>query len=244
VAYTHAVPPLPDLVQIPEGWFGMGWEAGLPAERPPHRVFVSAFAIAVAPTTNTAYAAFLAATGRADPPFWDDARFRHPAQPVVGASWHDAMAYCAWLTGVTGRAHRLPTEAEWERAARGGLEGARFPWGDAPPETVFADVRLPLPGPPRLPAGPVNGFGLAALSGVVHEWCLDWYDADYYARAPARDPAGPPQGTRRVSRGGAWRHQVPWSPVAHRSSLPPDRRYSDYGFRVVAAPGPGGGSGS
>ena len=80
-----------------------------------------------------------------------------------------------------------------------------------------------------------NGFGLTDLSGVVHEWCLDWHADGFYAVSPERNPPGPPTGSRRVSRGGAWRHPDPWSPVAHRSSLPPHLRYSDYGFRVVRA---------
>ncbi|MGH7265858.1 MAG: formylglycine-generating enzyme family protein, partial [Candidatus Rokuibacteriota bacterium] len=101
------------------------------------------------------------------------------------------------------------------------------------PARVFGEVLLPLAGPPPVGRDPANGFGLTDLSGVVHEWCLDWHDDGYYAAAPAHDPRGPAEGTRRVSRGGAWRHQNPWSPVAHRSSLPPHLHYSDYGFRVV-----------
>jgi len=87
--------------------------------------------------------------------------------------------------------------------------------------------------PPRPTDTPGNPLGLVALSGVCHEWCLDWEDEAYYARSPSFNPRGPETGTRRVSRGGAWRHQDAWSPVAHRSSLPPALRYSDYGFRVV-----------
>jgi len=240
VAYTRAVGPVPILVPIPEGGFWMGWEGGLPAERPRHRAWVSGFAIAVSPTTNAEYALFLQATGHAAPPFWGNPRFRDPAQPVVGVSWFDADLYCAWLTHVTGREHRLPTEAEWEKAARGGIEDARFPWGDDPPAAVFPDIRGPLPAPPPVGGGRPNGFGLTDLSGVVHEWCLDWHHDGYAAEGSERDPRGPAHGTRRVSRGGAWRHQVPWSPVAHRSSLLPHLRYSDYGFRVVATLGPGG----
>jgi formylglycine-generating enzyme required for sulfatase activity len=78
-----------------------------------------------------------------------------------------------------------------------------------------------------------NAFGLTDLSGVCHEWCADWFDPHYYATAPARNPRGPGTGTRRVSRGGAWRHADPWSSVAHRSSLPPALRYSDYGVRLA-----------
>jgi formylglycine-generating enzyme required for sulfatase activity len=82
-------------------------------------------------------------------------------------------------------------------------------------------------------ATPANPFGLFDLSGVCHEWCADWHADDYYAASPARNPGGPAHGTRRVSRGGAWRHAVPWSPVAHRSSLPPHLRYADYGVRLA-----------
>jgi formylglycine-generating enzyme required for sulfatase activity len=216
-----------DMVDIPCGWFWMGWEDGHPAERPRHRVWTEAFAIARAPVTNREYAEFLAATPATPPPWWGDARFNHPDQPVVGVNWGEAVAYCDWPSRDTGLAHRLPTEAEWEKAARGGLCGARFPWGDDRPTPSSFDR------PALVTETPTNSFGLLALSGVCHEWCLDWEDGTYYATSPARYPQGPPSGTRKVSRGGAWRHQDPWSPVAHRSSLPPGLRYSDYGFRVM-----------
>lgn len=224
-----------ELVPIPAGWFQQGWTGGLPDARPPRRVWTDAVAMGRHPVTNAQFAPFLRATGCPPPPFWEDPRFADPGQPVVGVSWADAVAFCEWLGRETGRVHRLPTEAEWERAARGGLDGARYPWGHEPPARWFGPGRGPLPAPPRVGGPPANGFGLTDLSGVVHEWCLDWYAADAYAEGPARNPTGPPAGTRRVSRGGAWRHQDPWSPVAHRSSLPPHLRYADYGFRVVRA---------
>ena len=223
----------PEPVEVPPGWFWMGWQEGLPGERPRHRVFVDGFAIERTPVTNAAYSGFVAATGAPPPPFSTDPRFADPSQPAVGIAWGDADLYCRWLSQVTGRLHRLPTEAEWERAARGGLEDARYPWGDAAPAAAGQHRASPFPAPPAVGAGPVNGFGLTDLSGVVHEWCLDWHADDYYRASAERNPTGPPAGTRRVSRGGAWRHQNPWSPVARRSSLPPHLRYSDYGFRVV-----------
>jgi formylglycine-generating enzyme required for sulfatase activity len=222
-----------ELVEIPAGWFRMGWDDGLPDARPAHRVWVDDFAISRTPVTNAEFGGFLRARGASAPPFWTDVRFADPGQPVVGVAWGEAVQFCEWLTAETGRPHRLPTEAEWERAARGGQEGARYPWGDDPPARWFGEPGGPLAAPPLVGQGPINGFGLTDLAGVVHEWCLDWYAADAYEPDPARAPTGPSHGSRRVSRGGAWRHQVPWSPVAHRSSLPPHLRYSDYGFRVV-----------
>ena len=226
---------LVELVAIPAGWFRMGWEDGLPDARPAHAVWLDAFRMARAPVTNAEYRAFLEVSGISPPPFWNDSRFADPRQPVVGVTWADAVGFCAWLTEECGDLHRLPSEAEWERGARGGQDGARYPWGDEPPAHWFGSGSGPLPAPPRVGHGPANGFGLTDLTGVVHEWCLDWYAADSYGSDPVQAPAGPPDGTRRVSRGGAWRHQEPWSPVGHRSSLPPHLRYSDYGFRVAGA---------
>ena len=218
-------------MEIPAGWFWMGWDAGHPGERPRHRVWVDRFAIGRGPVTNREYARFLDATGVAPPPWSRDPRFDHPGQPVVGVSWAEAVRFCEWLSGEEGAGSRLPTEAEWEKAARGGLEDARFPWGDERPATGAFDR------PPVVTATPANPLGLVALSGVCHEWCLDWESETYYATSPARNPRGPASGSRRSSRGGAWRHQDPWSPVAHRSSLPPHLRYSDYGFRVMRQAG-------
>jgi formylglycine-generating enzyme required for sulfatase activity len=217
-----------DFAWVQAGEFRMGWEDGHPCERPVHAVWVDAFLIARTPATNAEFAAYLAATGAPPPRYWGEADFSDPGQPAVGLSWDEAARYAAWTGG------RLPTEAEWERAARGGVDGARYPWGGARPAGRFAR-------PPRVGATPANPLGLTDLSGVCHEWCADWFDERAYARGPARNPRGPATGTRRVSRGGAWRHADPWSPVAHRSSLPPERRYSDYGVRVVrdvAAPDP------
>jgi formylglycine-generating enzyme len=209
-----------DFVRVAAGAFLMGDPDGAPCERPVHRVQVAAFAIARTPVTNAQYARYLAATGAPSPAFWRQEGFDDPEQPVVGVSWDEARAFAAW-TGA-----RLATEAEWERAARGGIEGGRLPWpGDAPAQRFTR--------PPRVGTTPPNPLGLFDLSGVCHEWCADWYDDDYYTRSPASDPPGPPSGTRRTSRGGAWRHADPWSAVGHRSSLPPARRYSDYGIRLA-----------
>jgi sulfatase modifying factor 1 len=218
----------PDLVLIPGGEFSMGQADGRDEERPVHRVSVSPFRLGRCQVTNAGYDAFRRATGRREPPFRMQPDFADPAQPVVGVSWFDAVAYCDWLSGF-----RLPTEAEWEFAARGGLERHVYPWGNAPVlERTGYRARWANAPEPVGTAAP-NGFGLYDMCENVHEWCSDWYDPGYYAVSPACNPQGPVTGTRRASRGGAWRHQIKIARCAARSSIPPEFRYADYGFRVA-----------
>ena len=226
--------PRPKLCLIPEGWFLMGSESGQDNERPIHRVWIDAFRLATHQVTNTDYALFLSYVGKLPPPFWHDPNFNHPQQPVVGVSWHEAVAYCEWLSASTGHAYRLPTEAEWERAARGGVEGARFPWGDAPPESLPNYASRWQTGPESVGQSSPNAFGIFDICANVHEWCSDWYDPNYYEVSPDRNPRGPETGTRRSSRGGSWRHHIKVTRCAARSSIPPHFQYADYGFRIAA----------
>jgi sulfatase modifying factor 1 len=226
----------PEMIVIPEGAFLMGCDTGAANERPVHRVWVDRFAIARYATTNRLYSAYLDATSRPAPAGWNGSRFNHPDQPVTSVSWFDAVDYCEWLTAATGKPYRLPTEAEWELAARGGLEARLYIWGDEPPRDQPHYYELWLSGPEPVGRRPPNGFGLYDISENVHEWCSDWYDEDYYQRSPERNPKGPASGNRRSSRGGSWRHQIKITRVAARSSIPSEFRYSDYGFRVVSSP--------
>lgn len=212
----------------------MGCDLGQDNERPVRRVWVDNFGIGKFPVTNREYAIFFQQTQNAPPPFCGDPMFSHPELPVVGVTWDEAVAYCQWLSEGTGKEFRLPTEAEWERAARGGCEGALYPWGDeAPSERAGIGFDSITGGPARVGVNPPNGFGLHDMSEGVHEWCSDYYDYNYYGYSPERNPQGALSGTQRSSRGGSWRHQIKFSRSAARSSLPPSFRYSDYGFRVA-----------
>ena len=231
---TRLIPDIePEIEVIPEGYFLMGSDAGANNERPAHRVWVDGFAVARSATTNRLYQIFCEETSRESPAGFFDSRFNHPDQPVTSVSWFDATAYCEWLAGRTGKAYRLPTEAEWERAARGGLEGKLYTWGDEAPQNQPRYFDLWLTGPEQIATRQPNGFGLYDISENVHEWCRDWYDEDYYRVSPERNPQGPVSGTRKSSRGGSWRHQIKITRVAARSSIPPDFKYSDYGFRCA-----------
>jgi formylglycine-generating enzyme required for sulfatase activity len=214
-----------DLVPIPGGEFLMGQADGRDEERPVHRVRVAPFRLCRWQVTNAHFAAFR----KLD--------FDHPTLPVTSVNWFDAVDYCRWLAQEWNMpaqsAPRLPTEAEWEFAARGGLERKLFPWGDAPPEQRPAYASRWRSGPEPVATSEPNGYGLFDMCENVHEWCGDWYDPAYYAVSPEDNPAGPLGGTRRSSRGGAWRHHIRIARCAARSSIPPEFRYADYGFRIA-----------
>jgi sulfatase modifying factor 1 len=224
----------PELVHLPEGFFCMGSAEGQEDERPVHRVWVSAFAMGKYPVTNREYACFLQTTGYEAPKAWTEPRFHHPDQPVVALSWFDAVAYCTWLRDVCRKPYRLPTEAEWEKAARGGGDGQRYPWGNDLPQWMNPYGRgEAFETPDLVGQDPPNGYGLHNMGDLVHVWCSDWYAADYYRRSLSQNPQGPATGVRRASRGGSWRHRIKVTRCAARSSLPPDRTFTDYGFRVA-----------
>src|SRR6516164_2909903 len=231
VSLTTQIEPM--IVPLPGGWFWMGCEIGRDDERPVHRVWVDSFGLAACQVTHEEYGHFLSATHYQKPLCWNDPNFNHPKMPVVAISWHDAVCYCEWLIRATSSSYRLPTEAEWEYAARGGREHSLYPWGDMPPELLPDYDQRWKSGPEPVGLYPPNAYGLYNLGDNVHEWCADWYDAGYYAHSAERNPKGPPCTGRRASRGGSWRHHIKISRTAARSSIPPEFKYTDYGFRIV-----------
>jgi formylglycine-generating enzyme required for sulfatase activity len=205
-----------------------------PNENPAHRVFVGPFRLAASPVTQRDYDAFVRESGHPTPRA-TGSRSKDATRPAVGISWHDAIAYCAWRNARAGDSARLPTEAEWECAAKAGRDAVVYPWGDDPPESLpDYEVRW-RDGPEPVDLYPTtHPLGISGLGLNVHEWCADWYGADYYGTSPAWRPTGPDSGTRRSSRGGSWRHAVKGTRCAARSSIPPDRRYADYGLRLAS----------
>ncbi|MCH8293586.1 VCBS repeat-containing protein [Candidatus Poribacteria bacterium] len=203
-------------------------------ETPQHRVFIDAYYMDKYEVTNAQYQKFMEARGYPKPAYWHDARFNHPSQPVVGVSWNDAMAYAQWA-GKT-----LPTEAQWENAARGGLVGKRYPWGDAwPPPPNAGNFLGNTDGyTSTSPVGSFkpNGYGIYDLVGNVAEWCLDVYSEGYYRASPQRNPINKPmQDIRvlRVVRGGGWSGTAIQLRCAYRGRDIPSNKYNLLGFRCV-----------
>ena len=216
---------------VPGGRFLMGTSEGRVDEQPPHEVEVRPLRVGRTPVSNLEYAWFLASGRVPEPPWWKHPTFWDPDQPVVGVTWFEAAAYCHWLSDASGGNWRLPTEAEWEHAARGGLEGAPTTWGKEIPLGEIPEA--PLSGPWRVGRGTANNWGLLDVGTVVHEWCHDWYDATAYRAMRRYDPRGPEAGECRVSRGGSWRQHVREVPPGARCARPPHARAADCGFRVV-----------
>jgi formylglycine-generating enzyme required for sulfatase activity len=224
---------LPKRLLVPEGSFLMGSRGLRDDEEPEHRVFVSGFEMAATPVTREDYEIYLQSTGAEPPPWWNDPAFSRPRQPIVGANWPEATAYCLWLSQETGLEFRLPTEAEREKAARGGRVGLQFPWGDDPAGGGHSRLDGPLDRPDDVAVTPPNGYGLFNMADSVHEWCLDGYHSGFYKASSEQNPCAPPTTIRRSARGGSWRHQCVVTRCAARSSLPPALHYSDFGFRWV-----------
>ena len=240
---TSCVPPEPDMAQIPEGCFDMGdsFAEGLSWELPVHNVCISAFDMDFHEVTNAEYAECMD-DGVCTAPrhlysYTRDPYLGNPAYddfPALYVYWHQALEYCTWA------GKRLPTEAEWEYAARGGLSGKRYPWGDTLSATYANYYNSGDPWDND--TSPVksfepNGYGLYDITGNVWEWVNDWFQTDYYSVSPTNDPPGPTTGenNRHVLRGGSWR-TFTWGGglrVAYRLWSWPDENYYEVGFRCA-----------
>jgi formylglycine-generating enzyme required for sulfatase activity len=248
------------MVYVPGGAFVMGSapDAGLADEAPAHTVCLTGFYIDKHEVTNAQFKTFVNATtyvtdAERDPSAAGGRTWQHPYgpdsnaddmpnHPVVCVSWNDANAYAQWA------GKRLPTEAEWEKAARG-PDARTYPWGNAEPTGSLANVADKTAGlkwsnnsieDNHKTAAPVGSFpggksvyGIEDMAGNVWEWCFDWWDAGYYATSPSQNPAGPESGEFRVIRGGSWMYGVRGAQATHRMYFRPTGSSASIGFRCV-----------
>jgi formylglycine-generating enzyme required for sulfatase activity len=216
------------MVLVPGGEFTAG--SGSIARR----VSVEAFFMDKYEVTAALYKKFLQAVSRKEPESWASASFPRDAnRPVIGVDWQDADAYCRWA------GKRLPTEMEWEKAARG-TDGRLYPWGNDPPDPKRANYQKRaynayaegLASVGSYEAGK-SPYGLYDMAGNVWEWVADWYDDEYYRNGPARNPPGPPSGEEKVIRGGSWDFQAQAMLAASRLWFAPTMRAPFIGFRCA-----------
>ena len=229
------------IVLVPGGEFEMG--DGESSNCSKHYVYIDAYYIGIYCVTNRQYKMFVDATGHRSPDrsdaiqvtsVWKGKMYpeKYADHPVVCVSWEDVQAYASWA------GCRLPSEAEWEKAARG-PEGYRYPWGDEWDESKCRnnknrgeETTCAVWGYPE----EVSGYGTSNQSGNVWEWCSDWYDKNYYTNSSRGHPEGPEAGSFRVLRGGCWRYAFPsFFRCAHRTRIFPGLRFVSRGFRLVRA---------
>lgn len=247
---SNTLPPAEDMISIPAGTFRMGCDGAHPGGDgfcrgnflPLHTVYLDAFRISRTEVTNARYALCVAA-GICTPPSSNSSATRpdyygnpvYDNYPVINVTWHQAAAYCAWIGG------RLPSEAEWEKAARGASDTRAYPWGDAAPDCTLANVYRSGSGncvgdtsaAGSYPAG-ASPFGALDMAGNVREWVNDWYSDSYYSVSPGSNPPGPETRTYKGTRGNGWYDGVPM--VFFRNYGTPTYPSQITGFRCAAAP--------
>ena len=230
--------PLEDrsMAVVPAGEFVMGSVTGDADEQPVRRVYLDAFFMDLYQVSVGQYAKFLEATSQAAPPDWSIMnKSRHQNRPVVNVDWADANAYCTWA------GKRMPTEAEWEKAARG-TDGRTYPWGNELP-TGFRANSMKEKWSNHWVVMPVgmyeegkSPYGLYDMAGNVWEWVSDWYASDYYESSPSQNPVGPPTGESKVIRGGSWGSGSKDLRSADRDTHVPSARGLGTGFRCAKNP--------
>jgi len=224
------------MAAVPAGEFTMGSATGDRDEQPVHKVYVDAFFMDKHQVSVGHYARFLDATHHEVPPEWSIMnRPQHQNRPVANVDWADAAAYCTWA------GKRLPTEAEWEKAARG-TDGRTYPWGNEPPtqfyatsgKEVWSNHSAVTPGG-TFEEGK-SPYGIYDMAGNVWEWVSDWYDPDYYKTSPQQNPTGPTTGGHKVIRGGSWGSGPKDLRSAERETHLPSFRGFGTGFRCAKTP--------
>lgn len=220
----------PDMIFIPAGYFIMGREGASPEEAPSHKIYLDAYYIDRYEVSNEQYRQFVESTGHKPPAFWNNPAYSSPKMPVVGVTWADADAYCRWNN------KRLPTEAEWEKAARG-TDGFIYPWGNSI-NLQNANISGETDGFAGL--APVDSFengkspfGVYNMVGNVAEWIADYYDPAYYRSIPLQNPKGPPTADRKVVRGGSFRTSPQFATTTYRSAFSPNSSRENIGFRCA-----------
>jgi len=237
-----------EFVRIPPGKFLMGTDPVKDRdvdgdELPQHSVYLSEYWIGRLPVTNSQYLRFVQSGHHASPDHWRMGEI--PAgredHPVINVNWMDANAFCTWLAGEMKKQglemrSRLPSEAEWEKAARG-TEGNIYPWGDLPPTPALCNYKESKLGETTTvgsnsPQGD-SPYGCADMVGNVCEWAADWYNEDYFKTSPEFNPPGPLSGEKRVRCGGSWFNDGRGMRVANRMGNAPDSKSKDIGFRCA-----------
>jgi formylglycine-generating enzyme required for sulfatase activity len=220
------------MVLVPAGEFTMGSDEGDDDEQPLHRVVLDSFYLDTFEVTNGRFAKFVAAI-QSEPP-WGFADQETPViqaeRPVRWVNWMEALGYCLWA------GKRLPTEAEWEKAARG-TDGRTYPWGNDPPTAAHAVFGLTEGDETVSPIGHrtlgSSPYGVHDLAGNLYEWVTDWYDEEFYTRQPTRNPRGPGEGTTKVQRGGSYINGPYRLRAAFRTKGDPTEHDPHVGFRCA-----------
>lgn len=226
-----------EMVLVPAGEFLMGSDKGSEDERPAHKVSLNAYYMDKYEVSNRQYHMFVNETKAAPPIHWRDDNFNDPDQPMLQVSRADADEYCKWI------GKRLPTEAEWEKAARG-TDGREYPWGNELPNAggVFRanydtlEDGFKHTAPVRSFENGVSPYGCYNMAGNVWEWCNDWYDPNYYKESPRDNPQGPAMREYASHRGGSFSNQIEHQRSAYRSGFYHSLPNPVIGFRCALSP--------
>jgi formylglycine-generating enzyme required for sulfatase activity len=238
---------------VEAGEFTMGSNEGDNDEKPIHRVYLDEFMMGKYPVTNEEFKIFINDGGYtnkenwttegwewkekekiSEPRFWHEGKWNRPNFPVVGVSWYEAAAYAIWLSQKTGKNYSLPTEAQWEKAARG-IDGREYPWGNDFDKKLCNsyECKLGRTSPVGIFPKGESPYGCLDMAGNVYEWCSDWYGGDYYKKSPKKNPQGPENGFACVLRGGCWLDGASICRAACRGGDAPAGCGYDVGFRLV-----------